>query len=180
MRTLHMFLNATWLFFVVAPSQGADQSDEKIPLPGLAVSLGMSVDEVALQLQHFKFQHVPEKRWQKNGHSFVQQEAITCSAVSLSALNEQLEGVAFTFERHTLVEVSLRILNVHHALQPLIESLQLVEKQHGIYHGLKGKITMCAGVGNAEKTTWTIRRNVEVMKIIERSLQNEPKPSSPD
>ena len=158
MKTLHVFLAATVLLSAATLSDGANEPQEKIPLPGLAVSLGMSVDEVAHQLQHFKIQHIPEKRWQKNGRSFLKREEIVCSAVSLSALNEQLEYVQFTFDRHMLVEVSLTILNVHNALKPLVDALQLVKKEPGVYQGLKGKIVMRSGRGNVEKTRWTITR----------------------
>jgi hypothetical protein len=129
---------------------------DKIPLPGLAISLGMSVDEVAFQLQHFEFRHIPEKRWQKNGHSFVSPELIVCSAVSLQELNEQLDGVRFVFEKHTLVRVELTIQNVHNAIQPLFDKLKLVETKPEFYIGLNGKILMHPERGNAESNTWVI------------------------
>ena len=133
-------------------------SSGKIPLPGLAISLGMSVDEVAIQLQQIKFRHIPEKRWQKNGNAFVQREQLICSAVSLDSLNEQLEEARFVFEEHILVEVELTILRLHKALDPLIEKLKLVEAKPEVYVGLDGKIVMRGGRSNAEKTTWVIGR----------------------
>ena len=141
----------------VRAAETQDASD-KIPLPGLAVSLGMSVDEVASQLQHFKFRHIPEKRWQKNGHSFVSPELIVCSTVSLQDLNEQLEEARFVFHEHTLVQVELTVLRLHNAIEPLVETLKLVATKTEVYVGLNGKIVMRSGRGNAEKTTWIIGR----------------------
>jgi hypothetical protein len=141
-------------------SQEKRDSCEKVPLPGLAVSLGMSVDEVARQLQNLPFQHVPEKRWQKNGHALRAQEQIVCSAVPLRELNEQLLEARCVFEKHTLSEVRLTISNVHNAIEPLVEKLQLVEiaAEPGSYRGLEGRITMRAQFKDAEKVTWIIRR----------------------
>ena len=102
-------------------------ASEGLLLPGLAVSLGISVDEVGFQLQHFKFRHIPEKRWQRNGHSFVSPELIVRPAVLLQGLNEQLEKVRCVFEMHTLVRVELTIQNVHKAIQLLIDILKLVK-----------------------------------------------------
>ena len=142
-------------------SRAKPNSDGKIPLPGLAVSVGMSVDEVAYQLQNQKFQHVPEKRWQKNGQSFQSHEQIVCSVVPLRELNEQLVDARFIFEKHTLVEIALTIIDIQNAITPLIEKLQLVEidNKPTNYVGLKGKITMRADRGDAEKMTWIIRRS---------------------
>ncbi len=134
------------------------QAQTKIRLPGLEVALGMSVDEVAYQLQHLEFQHVPEKRWQRNGHVFLKREEIACSAVHLAKLNEQLESARFVFREHLLTEVSLVILNVHGALDPLAEALALENISSNVYRGLGGRIVVRGARGDAEKTTWVITR----------------------
>ena len=157
--TLLLFVIATATPICIPASVRAEEkqdASDKIALPGLAVSLGMSVDEVAFQLQNFKFRHIPEKRWQKNGHSFVSPELIVCSAVSLRELNEQLDDVRFVFEQHTLVRVELTIQNVQNAIQPLVDKLKLVETKTEIYIGLNGKIVMRPERGSAETNTWVI------------------------
>ena len=125
--TLFLLVIATATTLCLPASGCAEEQQDanaKIPLPGLAVSLGMSVDEVASELRHFKFRHIPEKRWQKNGNSFVSAELIVCSAVSLQELNEQLVEARFVFDQHSLVQVELTVLRLHKPLEPLVETLK--------------------------------------------------------
>jgi hypothetical protein len=131
---------------------------QKIQLPGLAVSLGMSVDEVAESFANIDFAHVPEQRWQRNGHSFLKHEEITCDVVHLRPLNSQLEDARFIFKNHRLVEVMLTIIDVHNCLKPLVDPLGLRQVKPGVFEGLDGQILMRAKRGNAEKQTWVITR----------------------
>jgi tetratricopeptide (TPR) repeat protein len=131
---------------------------QRIELPGLAVSLGMSVDEVAESFSNIDFTHKPEQRWQRNGHSFLKHEEITCDVVHLRRVNNQLEDARFIFENHRLVRVMLTIINVQNCLKPLVDALGLRQVGPGVYEGLNGQILMEAGDGNAEKQTWEIIR----------------------
>ncbi len=131
---------------------------QKIDLPGLAVSLGMSVDEVAESFANIDFTHKPEQRWQRNGQSFLKPEEITCDVVHLRRLNNQLEDARFVFENHRLVRVMLTIIDVQNCLKPLVDALDLRQVEPGVYEGLNGQILMRAGRGNAEKQTWEITR----------------------
>lgn len=131
---------------------------QRIELPDLAVSLGMSVDEVAESFANIDFTHKPEQRWQRNGHSFWKHEEITCDVVHLRRLNNQLENARFIFENHQLVEIMLTIIDVQNCLKPLLDALDLLQVEPGIFEGLDGQILMRAGDGNAEKQTWIITR----------------------
>lgn len=131
---------------------------QEIELPGLAVSLGMSVDEVAESFANIDFTHVPEQRWQRNGHSFLKHEEIACDVVHLRPLNNQLENARFIFKNHRLVEVTLTIIDVQNCLKPLVHALGLRQVKPGVFKGLDGRILMRAERGNAEKQTWVITR----------------------
>jgi len=131
---------------------------EKIELPSLAVSLGMSVDEVSQAFTNIDFKHTPEQRWQRNGHSFVKKEEIRCDVVHLRPLNNQLVDARFIFENHRLVEVGLTVISVQNSIKPLVDALELHQVEPYVFEGLDGRIVMRAGRGDAEKTTWMITR----------------------
>lgn len=131
---------------------------DKIELPGLAVSLGMSVDEVAQAFTNIDFKHTPEQRWQRNSHSFLKKEEIRCDVVHLRPLNNQLVDARFIFENHRLVEVALTLISVQNSLKPVVDALDLHQIQPGVFEGLNGRIVMRGGRSDAEKATWIISR----------------------
>lgn len=131
---------------------------EKIELPSLAVSLGMSVDEVSQAFTNIDFKHMPEQRWQRNGHSFVKKEEISCDAVHLRPLNNQLVDARFIFENHRLVEVALTVISVQNSIKPLVDALELHQVEPYVFEGLDGRIVMREERSDAEKATWIITR----------------------
>jgi len=131
---------------------------EQIELPTLAVSLGMSVDEVAQALKNIDFKHTPEQRWQRKGHSFLKREEIRCDVVHLRSLNDHLVDARFIFKNHRLFEVALTLIIVQNSIKPLVDALDLHQVQPGVFEGLNGRIVMREDRSDAEKATWIISR----------------------
>jgi hypothetical protein len=131
---------------------------DKIELPSLAVSLGMSVDEVAQAFKNIDFKHTPEQRWQRDGHSFLKREEIRCDVVHLRSLNDHLLSARFIFKNHQLFEVALTLISVQNSIRPLVDALDLHQVQPGVFEGLNGGIVMREDRSDAEKATWIISR----------------------